>query len=198
MTLHSETQQLAISRYQAACSAFDGGDRSAAFLLLQEALKLFEQTGDCCAEALSGMAEVLFLDGEHARALESWEQALLLDTTGDTRARSMTLDKMGRASANLGRWPQALELWRQALEFDRVIGNVRNQAITMENMARACATLGDGTAALALWKEAMPLAEASGDLGVQIQLLRGMARAHFEQDEVRQAFRVLAARLRVD
>lgn len=189
MTFHQEPRQLAVSRYHEALALFQGRDRPAAFLLLQQASELFEQAGDAvgCAAALSGMAEILFLDGEYARALASWEEALRLDLTGDIGARSVTLDKMGSASAKLGQWPQALELWRQALEIDRRVGNVRNQAITLENMGRACAATGDVAGALVLWNEALPLAEASGDLIVQIQLLRDIAQAHLEQDDTRQA-----------
>jgi tetratricopeptide (TPR) repeat protein len=96
------------------------------------------------AATLHNMAGVIAQQGDVTRALELWNQSLvILEQIGDVKGKAATLNNMAGVIAQQGGVTRALELWNQSLQASEQIGDVKGKAATLANMAWLAGKQGD-------------------------------------------------------
>jgi len=126
--------------------------------------------------------------GDVARAMELWNQSLVLDEQiGDVRGKAATLSNMAGVIAQQGDVARAMELWNQSLVLKEQIEDVQGKAATLANMAGVIAQQGDVARAMDLWHQSLVLKEQIGDVRGKAATLHNMAGVIAKQGHVARA-----------
>lgn len=124
-----------------------------------------ENDPDQLAAALRKLAELRRHEGDEAKALENYEEAVsLYRKSGNSLRLAHTVRHLGDIHRRAGRFDLALACYEEALGICRRSKNV--STLDLANTVRALAVLrsdtGRSAAAEKLWKEARTLYEESG------------------------------------
>ncbi len=115
-------------------------------------------------EALLGMGRVEIHGGNSQKALEYLMSAQALAVEfGNDEEKSMILQGMGVAYADLDKHEDALRNFRESLEIKRKLGLKKGMAMSLDSMASSEKLLGKADDALKDYKEALALWQQLGD-----------------------------------
>ena len=155
----------------------DEGQPNEAVRYYQRGMKVARQLaprGDIVMELLRREGECLDLDGRHEEALHVLNDALqLCREVGDRFETAVTLRCLGVNAANLGRWKQATDHLRSALEGLAALGARHETMLTRHHLAQVLTrqidtgNAGAKTARLLdeAWKLALSAQQTHGELG---------------------------------
>ncbi|MDB9525262.1 CHAT domain-containing protein [Oscillatoria sp. CS-180] len=108
--------------YQAGEAQLEQGDFNLALNTFQDALEVYQATGDRLREsdALDRLGNVYDAQGEYANSLDHYQQAAVIrEQVGDRQGESETLTNLGITYIRLGQNEKAIELLEQAIDMHR-------------------------------------------------------------------------------
>ncbi len=117
-------------------------------------------------------------EGDYARAVELWEEALALTREiGDTSLVGTMLSNLGYAVLLQGDYERAASLSEEALTFARELGSAGVGIVpeSLVNLGLAARSRGDNERATASFREALTLSQEIGSKPSAINALEGMA-----------------------
>ncbi|GAB4194382.1 MAG: hypothetical protein Fur006_40060 [Coleofasciculaceae cyanobacterium] len=156
----------------------------------QQALTIAEAEGDRWGEGESRHATgvIYFMVGQYGKALEFYQQALaiyreLSDSPNSDRAASrywrgiilnsdraasrywegIILNGIGFVRERLGQYPEALELYQQALAIATELGDRTGEGVNFNGLGRVYSNLGEFSKALEFYQQALARAKEVGD-----------------------------------
>lgn len=132
----------------------DLGDKAGAFQCFEQALQLARQVGDRAGEAatLSNIGQWRSDLGDRAGALEYHARALLLRRqAGDRAGEALTLHTMAFVAYAAGRFGEAQDLFRQAIQAFRDLGATAEEAAAMADLAQILKIVPGNQAKAAQW-----------------------------------------------
>jgi len=97
------------------------------------------------------------------------------------------LNSLGVAYAELGEYRKAIELYEQALEIHRWIGDVRGEGSDLGNIGVAYAELGEYRKAIEFYEQALEIARRVEDVRGEGNELSNMGSAYMQLEEYRKA-----------
>jgi tetratricopeptide (TPR) repeat protein len=152
------------------------GDWQAGLRWLEQALELGQGTDqDLELDILNNMALVYSDTGQPGKALELFEQALLiLRAVGDRAREANTLNNMASVYRHTGQPGKALELCEQGLPLMKAVGNQAGEAATLNNMALVYCATGLSGKALALFEQILPIVRTIGNKANEATILNNM------------------------
>jgi predicted ATPase/DNA-binding SARP family transcriptional activator len=116
------------------------------------------------AKALWTQGRAFWLQGDHARATASLEDALLLyRDLGDQRGVARTLNLLGNEMTELDRIDEASHLYRQSLQLWTDLGDRHEAARPLQNLGNAMRLQGDLVTGRRLIEEAIAINSAAQD-----------------------------------
>jgi len=133
--------------------------------LLDQALQLFETTGDQFGQAyVHGMLGLLANRQQHPRAaLGHFMRALDIYRAADHPGQAMVLNDIGYAHALLGNYPQALACCEQALAVIRELGASNWENAVWDSLGYVYHQLGDHQQAIICYQRSMDLSRELAD-----------------------------------
>ena len=158
--------------------ALDRSDHDAARSGYQQALPLYQQTGDVLGEAncIKRLADIALARSDHDAARSGYQQALpLFQQIGDVLGEANCI--LGLADIALARsdhdaaragYQQALPLYQQA-------GNVLGEANCIQGLADIALDRSDHDAARSGYQQALPLYQQTGDVLGEANCIQGLA-----------------------
>ncbi|MEV6211890.1 AAA family ATPase [Kitasatospora sp. NPDC051914] len=114
---------------------------------------------------------------------------------GAARRAAAALLNLGDLQAAAGRWEQAVERYRAALDRARTAGDEAGCARALESAAGCYRALGDAVRAGDSYGRALALRQQSGDAAAEARLLARVAEAHTAQRRFEEALREYRAAL---
>lgn len=132
------------------------------------------------ANTFNAMGRINSLQGRYREALEANRRAYELKRAlgGDTsRAVATELNELGIDYLHLGRFSDAVDVYRRALALERAHHNPEGQARVLSNLSNVYFATGDLTQTLALRTRSLRLADSVG-------LVRGEAYLHSDLGEL--------------
>lgn len=187
MQIHGSRGNSVRALFEQAKAAAEAGDLARARALFEQVLQALDPA-DVVGRSvvLSSLASVLADEGAHERAVELWEEVVVLcGQAGDVRGQSLTLDKIAETNADRGLWARARASWERALAIDTALGNTRDRVATLASLAQAVARTGDPQRASELWSEALAVHEAARDGRAIAAILSAMASTAVALDDWR-------------
>ncbi len=142
------------------------GPPAAARQLYEQARSAAERAGakTVLADALQGLANVAWNQGEYGAAQAYLEQSLALcQELGDQRGEADAYNILGIVAQRQSHWLQAREHYTSALELRRAIGDRRAQGLSHNNLGSIAYELGDYAAAQTAYTEAATLCREADD-----------------------------------
>lgn len=136
------------------------GDNVSARSLLEQALALRRELGDCKSIAISlhSLGNVAYLQSEFARARAFYEESIHLHKAlGDDQGVSASLGNLGRVASDQGDFLSARAFYEEALVIQRQFGDVTAIAQSLCNLGTLTCRQGDCAAARAFYEEALRL-----------------------------------------
>jgi predicted ATPase/class 3 adenylate cyclase/Tfp pilus assembly protein PilF len=140
------------------------------------------------AAALTGLANIVQVQGDHQRAREVHEEALgLWRSVGDPRGEAITLDCLGYLAQGRGEYGEATDLHGQALELATQAGDERIAGHALLNLGTVALHQGRYEHAAAHYVEALARLRRVGDERVVSSVLGNLGALAFLQEEYGQA-----------
>jgi CHAT domain-containing protein/tetratricopeptide (TPR) repeat protein len=116
------------------------------------------------AEALNNMGAVYDDLGEKRKALDNYNEALLLSrAVGDRTLEAEILNNIGMTYSSLGEMQKALEKYNEALSIHQALGEHVGMAITLNNIGQVYDILGEMQNALDIYNETLLIWRALGN-----------------------------------
>ncbi|WP_446007831.1 tetratricopeptide repeat protein [Candidatus Electrothrix sp.] len=113
---------------------------------------------------LNELGETCWKLGEYARALEYYEQSLLIHREwGYRQGESLTLNNIGLIYDIQCNYEQALQCYTQSLMMQREAGDRVGEGTTLNNMAMVYMKIGDYETALTYLQQSLPISMESSD-----------------------------------
>jgi len=173
--------------------AIDQGDYSDARGLLGESIRLSQELGDRCGEALGLVyfSRSLIADGRPAEAVPYAERALrLLEGLDDPPNLGTALLYAGLASHFTGQLELARDRYQRSVEECRAVGYRSFAARSLQMLGHARLDLGDIRGAREAFEEALPTCLEVGDRWVVPVVLAGFAGVAASTGRPRRALRL--------
>jgi tetratricopeptide (TPR) repeat protein len=137
--------------------------------------------------------------GETRKAIEFYEQALLIDhEIGDRRGEGHALGNLGLAYADLGETRKAIEYHEQSLVIKREIGDRRGEGNSLGNLGLAYADLGETRKAIEYQEQRLVIIREIGDRRGEGQALGNLGLAYADLGETRKAIEYHEQALLID
>ena len=146
------------------------------------------------------LANVINIDelGESKTLVEFLEPLMKKISSLEIYSQGWLLTSFGIAHIALGDYRKALELYGQALEINRRIGDIRGEGTFLNNMGLAHAALGDYRKALELYGQALEINRRIGDIRGEGAVLGNMGIAHFSLGDYLNALELHGQALEID
>ncbi len=126
--------------------------------------------------------------GETRRAIELFEQALIIDREiGDRQGEGTDLGSLGLAYADLGEIRRAIEFYEQYLAIARETGDRRGEGNALGNMGNAYKNLGEIQRAIEFYELRLVIAREIGDRRGEGSVLGNMGNAYKNLGETHRA-----------
>jgi CHAT domain-containing protein/Tfp pilus assembly protein PilF len=167
------------------------GGTLAALAKFQEALPLWQRTGDKKSQALTLNYIGTIQDrlGEKQNALTSFSRALsLLRATGDASGEAAALNNIGLVYDGMGQKKNALQYYNQALSAARKAGNKRTEAATLVNIGLSLDSRGEKQKTLTNYQMALAIFRTLGDQNAEAVTLNNIGLVYHSIGEPQQAF----------
>jgi tetratricopeptide (TPR) repeat protein len=131
----------------------------------EQALRLYEASGDRCGQAIAlnaiGWHHAHL--GDYQRALPFCEQALALhDEIGDRHGAASTFDSLGYIHRHLGQHAEAVAGYERSVELFEELGDRYETADTLASLGDAYSLTGQAGRAEAAWQRAAVMLEELG------------------------------------
>jgi len=128
------------------------------------------------ASALTGLGNIAWGMGDHARATEHFEAALAANSRlGDRRRQWKVLNGLGLVAQSTGEFGRALAHYADALDIVQRIGDRRGETAVLSNQSQAHAETGQFEKARSIADRALELARDIGDQASEAILLANLA-----------------------
>jgi len=151
----------AAERMEEARARYAAGEVAAAAEAFRAAAEAAAGEPDLAAAAHNNACVLLIELGDHPAALAECRRALALRRLGDDRrGLARTLNNLGLAFQNLGRYTESERAFRRALAINRERRDVEGEAINRANLGATATLAGRYAAALADHRAAAALAAA--------------------------------------
>ncbi len=178
--------------------ATNQGDMADAIALYDEALALYEATGDRAGRVstLNGLGWMLFEQGDYARAATIVEEALTeADDLGQAGEAAEALLNLGHIALAHGDHAHASQRYETALGRYQALGNRRGESYGLLNLGWVRVAQRTDREAVAFLRDALMIMQSLGDVGVHASCLEGLAVAAFSgaPDQARVAVVICAA-----
>jgi tetratricopeptide (TPR) repeat protein len=126
--------------------------------------------------------------GEVARAIEHYEQALVIDREiGDRGSEGVELGNLGYAYSDLGEPARAIEYYEQALQIARELGDRYNEGSWLGNLGSIYGRLGEVARAIEYFEQALEIAQEIGNRSGEGASLGNLGNAYSALGEVARA-----------
>ncbi|WP_084669106.1 CHAT domain-containing protein [Spirulina major] len=131
------------------------------------------------ANTLNDIGSVYNALGEKSRALEYFNQALLLRRAISNRiGEAITLNNIGIVYDDLGEKSRALEYYNQALPLFHAVEDRDGEATTLNNIGRVYSTLGEKSRALEYYNQGLSLFRTVGNRGGEATTFNNIGRVY--------------------
>jgi CHAT domain-containing protein len=139
--------------------------------------------------ALGGTAEVLYLQGELARALDAARESLRVrEGLSDAAEQADALNMIGKIRVALAEYPDALASYRKALDLWTSAGDRRNAARALNNIGSVHLNAhSDFDEALRYYEQALQIFEEVGDRRLAVLVTNNIGFVHNRRGEYPQA-----------
>ncbi len=174
------------------------GDRQKALDYLNQALPLWQQSGNSAGQAgtLDSIGRAYSDMGDGNQAIDTFNRALTLwRADGNQDGEALTLNDMGPAYASLGQKQKAFEAYNQALAIWREIGSRQGEASTLNNIGRLYRDLGQHQTALDYLNQALPIWREVGNRNGEALALSDIGRAYADLGQPAKALEFAAQAL---
>ncbi len=139
-------------------------------------------------QTLNNIGEVYQSLGQYAKALEFYQQALVIfREIGDKAEEKTTLNNMAVVYGKQNQYSQALELFNQALAIAQGIEDKAGTQQIWNNMAAVYRNQGQYAKALDFYQKALAIERATSDKATQETTLSGIGYAYFKLGQYDQA-----------
>jgi len=141
---------------------------------LEQALLLYQETGDFVGQGRTHLALALAMDTEsrYGEAFSHNEQALLLlSRAGDQTGQSNALSSVGWSYAQRGDYITALKFCHEAIGLQRRSGNRYGEAHTLDSIGYVYRRLGQHAQAIGCYEQSVSLFRELGDRYYQADTL---------------------------
>jgi predicted ATPase/class 3 adenylate cyclase/Tfp pilus assembly protein PilF len=136
------------------------------------------------AAALTGLANVVQVQGDHQRAMELHEEALALwRALADPRGVAISLDCLGHLAQGRGEYRHATALHEQALELADQAGDERIAGLALLNLGTAALHQSRYEHAVAHYSEALARFRRAGDKRTAGSVLNNLGALAFLQED---------------
>jgi len=178
--------------------ATNQGDMADAIALYDEALALYEATGDRASRVstLNGLGWMLFEQGDYARAATILEEALAeADDLRQAGEAAEALLNLGHIALAHGDHAHASQRYETALGRYQALGNRRGESYGLLNLGWVRVAQRTDREAVAFLRDALMIMQSLGDVGGHASCLEGLAVAAFSgaPDQARVAVVICAA-----
>lgn len=159
-----EVRTLAVESLETlAMLALDAGSPEQAREACEEALARAGDDDGLAARALLGLATDLLHCGQDLRAMEYLNRALVkAEAAGDRILTGRIINNVGIAHMNAGRYGEAIERFRAAMEIRQGLGYRRGVVVNQHNIGDAWLRAGDAARAFAAFQQSRDLAAELG------------------------------------
>jgi tetratricopeptide (TPR) repeat protein len=167
--------------------------------LLEQALQLFETTGDQFGQAyVHGMLGVLANRQQHTpAALRHFVRALDLYRAADHPAQAMVLNDIGWTYALLGNYPQARAFCEQALAVIGELGASNWENAVWDSLGYIHHQFGDHQQAITCYQRSLDLSRELADRWNEAATLDHLGDTHHSLDDTAAAHRAWTHALRI-
>jgi tetratricopeptide (TPR) repeat protein len=167
--------------------------------LLEEALRLFETTGDQFGQAyVHGMLGLLASRQQRtAAALGHFTRTLDLYRAADHPAQAMVLNDIGYTHARLGNYPQALAFCQQALAVIGELGASNWENAVWDSLGYVHHQLGDHHQAITCYQRSLDLSRELADRWNEAATLDHLGDTHRSLGDTGAAHRAWTLALRI-
>lgn len=152
----------------------------------QEALTLFQQTGDSRQEGvvLNNLGGLQGLLGEPHAALSRYREALAIhQARGDLAQQAAVWNNMGSTYRRTGRLQEALEYFSRSLDARRQLGDRRGEGRVLNNLGLVSLHLGDLERAERSFHQALLAKQEGRDRRGEAVTLLNLGFLHAERDQ---------------
>jgi CHAT domain-containing protein/Tfp pilus assembly protein PilF len=139
-------------------------------------------------QALGGTADVLYLQGELARALEAARESLRVrEGLGDAAEQALAWNMIGKIRAALAEYADALASYQKALDLWTAAGDRRSVARALNNIGTVHNVRSDYDQALGHYEQALRTFEEIGERRFAAIVTNNIGFVHFHRGEYPQA-----------
>jgi diguanylate cyclase (GGDEF)-like protein/putative nucleotidyltransferase with HDIG domain len=177
---------------------FGDGDVELAFDVLEAAIAVAEEHGDCAAvgHALNVRSGILLQLGDLDGAESGWlEVHTIAKTAGDAKLAAMTMQNLGVVANVRGDLPLALQHYEACLADFRALGMAREVGAALNNLGKLYADGERWDEATRAFEESLQISTLLGDLSSAMLLETNVAELHVARGNA-PAAREACARLR--
>ena len=140
------------------------GDYAAAITHLEASLAAAGEDAGRHAEALNGLSNAHWRQGDFPKADDYAQQALIAATAaGDLRSISASLNSLGMTAERLSNYAIARERYEASLVIRRLVGDQHLVAISLSNLGNCATGEGNYAAAQGFYQESLDIMREVGD-----------------------------------
>ncbi|MCI5197297.1 MAG: hypothetical protein D3919_13940, partial [Candidatus Electrothrix sp. AW5] len=141
---------------------------------------------------LNELGETCWKCGEYARAMEYYEQSLVISRElGNRKGEGLALNNIGLICDIQGKYEQALQYYEQSLLIRQEAGDRSGEGTTLNNMAMVYMKIGDYETALAYLQQSLPISTESSDKIGESAALTNIAALYRSQGNMSSALEYL-------